>query len=55
MFSLSLSPLSSHQDVGTLIPVFYVPKGRAPCVSGDTAPPLDVLTCVEPVYTLECL
>lgn len=46
-FVFSFSPLSSHQDVEIPIPEFYIPKGRAPCFSEDTAPPLDVLTFVE--------
>lgn len=59
VFSLSFFPfsLSSHQDVETAIPEFYIPKGRAPCFSEDLAPLLGVLAfCgVCDVYTLECL
>lgn len=57
VFSLFFPSLSSHQDVETSIPEFYILKGRAPCFSEDTAPLLDVLTFCGAcdVYTLECL
>jgi len=49
VLSLLLSSLSSHQDVETSTPEFYISKGRALCFSEGTAPLLDVLTFVEPV------